>query len=340
MNDWYYAIGQDRYGPVAESEVKALIAAGTLRSDSLVWRAGMAEWTPLGGVDVFASDLHAWGGGTATPPAGEPLQAPVADSQLPPSASAPDTSSFNPYAPPTTDAPLAAPSGEPLEIVDPRPRLDIEYCLARAWRLTLRHFGLIVGVVLLSWVISGIFSVLCDLAFGVSSWTETGQPGPGWQGRLAISQLLQQLLGIYLGLGIVRLGLNIAGGEKASVGDLFSQGSVFWRGVGATFLYYLLVVVGLIALIVPGIYLAIRFGYFQVALVDRNLGVFESFEYSSRLTKGNKWRLFLLGLLVVLIMFAGLLALVIGLLWAMPTAWLAYWLVAYRFLHRGTKDPD
>ena len=44
--EWYYARGNRQSGPVASLELKRLAAAGELRPDDLVWREGMAEWTP------------------------------------------------------------------------------------------------------------------------------------------------------------------------------------------------------------------------------------------------------------------------------------------------------
>ena len=57
--------------------------------------------------------------------------------------------------------------------------------------------------------------------------------------------------------------------------------------------------------------------------------------------------LFLLVLLAVVIMFAGCLALVVGMIFAFPVVWLS-WIVAYRWMqyghraaldHHGTKTP-
>jgi hypothetical protein len=44
---WYYAQGDQRQGPVSDSELDALVAAGTINENTLVWKEGMANWTPL-----------------------------------------------------------------------------------------------------------------------------------------------------------------------------------------------------------------------------------------------------------------------------------------------------
>jgi len=44
---WYYAQGDQRQGPVSDSELDALLAAGTINENTLVWKEGMANWMPL-----------------------------------------------------------------------------------------------------------------------------------------------------------------------------------------------------------------------------------------------------------------------------------------------------
>lgn len=43
---WYYAVGDQRQGPIEEAEFQQLVAAGTIKGDTLVWRQGMANWQP------------------------------------------------------------------------------------------------------------------------------------------------------------------------------------------------------------------------------------------------------------------------------------------------------
>lgn len=58
--NWYYDLGGQRQGPVDEAELDRLIAADTVKPDTLVWREGMAGWAPL-------KDARPAGGGAAVP---------------------------------------------------------------------------------------------------------------------------------------------------------------------------------------------------------------------------------------------------------------------------------
>ena len=42
--NWYYAVDQQRLGPVSEQELARLAAAGSIGADTLVWREGLSNW--------------------------------------------------------------------------------------------------------------------------------------------------------------------------------------------------------------------------------------------------------------------------------------------------------
>ena len=43
---WYYAENNERRGPIEDDAFQALVAAGTIQPDTLVWREGLASWVP------------------------------------------------------------------------------------------------------------------------------------------------------------------------------------------------------------------------------------------------------------------------------------------------------
>lgn len=44
---WYYAENNAQAGPVSDEQLRGLVAAGRLDGTTLVWKAGMDNWTPL-----------------------------------------------------------------------------------------------------------------------------------------------------------------------------------------------------------------------------------------------------------------------------------------------------
>lgn len=45
--NWYYALGDQRQGPVSDAELDALISSGKITENTLVWKEGMVNWQPL-----------------------------------------------------------------------------------------------------------------------------------------------------------------------------------------------------------------------------------------------------------------------------------------------------
>jgi hypothetical protein len=274
---------------------------------------------------------------------------------------APVSDPNNPYAAPETtwtgDISRPVPAGEALlEIVPGSEPIDVGACLKRGFDLTTRHFGMIllVGLVYMAVTIaaSAVLSLI-DNALGWGYGETTVMPGPGatsWEYRQngsPLNMIASQVLSAFLSLGATRIGLNIVSGKEFNLGMLFGGGKKLLPAFLATVLFGIVFALGLLLLIVPGVYLAMRYGLFMAAMVDRDLGVIDSFKYSSTITTNNRMNLFLLALLGLLVLLAGCLALCVGLFFAMPVMWLG-WIVAYRWMqyghraaldHPGTQTP-
>jgi uncharacterized RDD family membrane protein YckC len=63
--DWYYAMGQTRFGPVPEQDLRDLVASGRLGPDTLVWCAGFEAWQALAAVPGLAELLPSGPGSPA-----------------------------------------------------------------------------------------------------------------------------------------------------------------------------------------------------------------------------------------------------------------------------------
>lgn len=335
MSEWYYAKNGKQLGPVDFNELVALASSGALDPvKDLVWNSTMKDWIPAGQVpDIFASPAT---------PAG-----PAADPNNPYAAPA---STWNPVAQIT--------SGQTLEEIIPGSEpIDVMACVKRGFYLTVRNFGniLLVGLVyfavlfgigLIIGLIEPVMSHGHSSATYVYSGVSTNFSGYQ-QNSSPLARFINQLVSVFLSLGVTRIGLNLVSGKEISVGMLFGGARKFLPALAATFLYFLIVFIGTIFLIAPGIYLAMRYGQYLTAMVDRDLGIMDSFNYSSSITTNNRMNLFLLALMGIVVSLAGCLALCVGLFFAIPVMWLG-WLVAYRWMqyghraaldHSGTTTP-
>jgi uncharacterized membrane protein len=111
----------------------------------------------------------------------------------------------------------------------------------------------------------------------------------------------------------------------------------FWKFVGASILVGLLIIVGFILLIFPGIILALMCMFTIFIVIDRGLGPIDAMKESNSITRGHKWPLLGFVCILALINIAGAIALLVGLLVTVPVTSLAF-THAYRVLqaHAGT----
>jgi uncharacterized membrane protein len=105
----------------------------------------------------------------------------------------------------------------------------------------------------------------------------------------------------------------------------------FWSFLIANLAVGIVIAVGFVLLIVPGIIAMLMFMFSSFVVIDREKGPIESMAVSKLITKGHRWPLLGFILLLTLINIAGLLALVVGLLVTVPVSTLAF-VHAYRVL--------
>lgn len=318
MTEWYYARNGQQSGPVGFEQLVELARSGGLDpAKDLVWNSSMKDWTPAGQVEgLFSAPSNA-----VITPATDPS---------------------NPYAAPQSawEQPSSSPNSALKEIIPGSEPIDAMACVKRGFDLTKRQFGniLLVGVVYFAMVFG--LSLVVGMIQGVLGVASShggeglGQPGRGALVISALSQIVSQVFSMFIGLGLTRVALNFVSGKEVAVGQLFGEGHKLLRAIGASILFFLMVFIGLLLLVVPGIYLALRYGQYMVAIVDRDLGVMDSLSYSSSITTNNRMNLFVLGLLSILIVVAGMLACGVGMIFAGPVAWLSA-IVAYRWMQYG-----
>lgn len=316
MIQWYYAKGGQQQGPMPAEELIVLLRSGGLDpAKDLVWNPSMADWLPASQVPELAGValIHAIG--------------------------------KQPFAYPTA-------SGDFTEISPGSEPLIPTACAKRAFDLTVRHIGPILLITIfyvaisfgLSMVIMALDEAMgwapLDLIFMENAGGTTDMTGT-YQSQVSNNMSLQgniisTVVNVFFMLGLTRIGLNVVSGKPFGVGMMFSGGKWLLKGIAAYLLFLIMVMLGFLLLIVPGVIVLLRFGMYQNALVDRNMGVIKSLQYSWKLTKGNSVSLFVIGLFSILIVLAGCIAMLVGMLFAFPMIWLM-WIVAYRWMQYGGR---
>jgi hypothetical protein len=152
-------------------------------------------------------------------------------------------------------------------------------------------------------------------------------------------QIIGNLVGLLITLGWLRVALGITNGVKPELADVFKA-----EGYGvfllASILFYIGVVIGLILLIIPGIIFIATFGFYGFVIAERGEGVavLESLQRSAELTRGHRWTLFGMAIVLFLVNIVGLIACFVGVVFTLGIT-LITWAYLYRALNGQTVTP-
>jgi len=134
----------------------------------------------------------------------------------------------------------------------------------------------------------------------------------------ALFGLVGFVVSLFVTMAQIRIGLKFCSGEKADIPDLVSDYRRFFDFLIGSILFGLIVLGGLILLIIPGIYWAVRYHFYGYLILDQGMSPVDAIKRSGQLTKGVWWHLFGFWWAIFGIAFLGLIACCVGLLFAIP----------------------
>ena len=169
------------------------------------------------------------------------------------------------------------------------------------------------GFILFTVVLVLINSALSQLPSPLGMRTPEGSDGSGLN-------LVASTLNTVLAPGYYCVAFQIARNRPKGFSDFFNGFKKFLPLLLTSLVSGLLITIGLLFLIIPGIYLAVGYMFAQPFVIDKNLSAWSAMEASRKLIT-KKWFAFLgLGILLFLLVLAGFLALGIGALVTVPLA--------------------
>lgn len=174
------------------------------------------------------------------------------------------------------------------------PDLDVSSLFSRSWQTFKEHFWPTVAVFVIYALLTSAGSIIQD------------DPGLG--------DLVMYLIAGPITAGTYMYALRRVRGEEADLGDMFDGFKVFGKALGVFVLYSVMVVVGLVFLIVPGIYVAIAFYPCMYLVLDDDLDVIETLRKAWRMTEDYRGKLFVVLLAVIGVNILGLIALGVGII--------------------------
>ncbi len=186
-------------------------------------------------------------------------------------------------------------------------RFSIGEALGYGWQKLKENVGPLVSAALAILAINIIFALI----------------GRGEGALVGLLGLIGWFVSVLISMGLIRIALKIVDGKPVEVADLFQRVDLALPYIVASFLVGIMVAIGFVFLIIPGIYLAITFGFYGYNIVDKEHGIMESIEQSAAITRTQKWDLFGFGVALFFFNLLGALLLGIGLLITVPVSMLA-----------------
>jgi hypothetical protein len=186
------------------------------------------------------------------------------------------------------------------------PNWDIGEVFNEAWQLTKGFKGTLIGAVFIYIAITMVVSVPFEFIGSDSVLLKL------------VSQIVIGLITYPLGVGLTMLGIKRSVGMPTRAAMVFD----YYPKTIPIFLLYLLMMIlialGLVLLILPGIYLMMAYFMAIPLLVDKNMGIWEALETSRKTITQCWFRFFGLFLILMVIVSISMIPLGIGLIWAAP----------------------
>jgi hypothetical protein len=313
---WFYAINGNRLGPASPEQFAALVAAGTITEETLVWREGFGEWEPWGKVA-----------------AANPLPEPSADAPLPPPMVVEDDEATGDHVEDETTSWSMDEYSANLE--EQGFSTSIGGCLSRAWDNYKSFFGVALGAVVVAYLVLMVAGMIPVL--GVLSGI---------------------IVGPHINAGVAWIFLKRARGESVELGNVFDGfkrcyvklllvGLVQMAAAIAVALVFVIPMmlmgmplgadgidpaappeippdmiagIGFLAILMAAVFvfLSVRFLLAQLIALDRPEGAVDAYRLSWRITRGRFWTIFALMVVLMILGMAGVLALLVGLIFVLP----------------------
>jgi len=177
------------------------------------------------------------------------------------------------------------------------PEIGVGAVYGHGWRQLRKHFGILLGVTIVMFLLGALPGV-------------TQETGTKSYGLLAAAYQV-------LFIGPVTYGgyyvfLTAARDEAPSFADLFAGFRNYGNVVLASFVVSLIIGIGVLFLVVPGIIFACKLVFVPYLVMDRKLRAFDAMNESWRITDGYAWTVFFAIVAAIPIVIAGVILLGVG----------------------------
>jgi len=176
------------------------------------------------------------------------------------------------------------------------PEIGVSSSYGHGWRQLWKYF--------LELFLIGLIGFVIGLPSGMGSWVLGFAGFFGWIYSVFVVWPVEY--------GVSYAYLKAARGDKLEIKNMFDVFNNYWNAVLAALLVAIIVFIGFILLIVPGIIFACKLVFTPYLIVDRKMEVMDAIKSSWNMTNGHAWKVFLIYLLAIPIFIAGIICFGVG----------------------------
>lgn len=203
----------------------------------------------------------------------------------------------------------------------------VSACFEEAFSLMRKHFWMLILIIFVGGAIDTPMWFL-----------QQGQvTEEGYQFSFHFLELIQVVyyfaIASVFSYGIVYVFLKAVRKKDIVFEEILSGFKTYSRAVLSRLLLFLIVGLGTVLLIVPGVFLACRLSFVPYLIMDKKHGVVESIKISFYMTKGYFWTVFGMGILSFIIILLGIVLLGFGIL--ISLVWIN---AAFAVLYNACED--
>jgi hypothetical protein len=190
-------------------------------------------------------------------------------------------------------------------------KLNLTEIVKTAWEVFKLQVWLLVGILIAMSIISFLIQLI---SISVQGSTVAS---------LAVS-IISLIISSLFTMGYLKNHFQALDGDEPQFSAYGQQAGKLVTYIASSIIYGIVVTIGLCLLIIPGIYIALRLQFYTAYIVEEDAGILDSLQRSWELTQNHVLSLFLLALIMMLFIFAGIILLGIGILVAIPLCYIMF----------------
>ena len=210
--------------------------------------------------------------------------------------------------------------------------------LSEAWERVNGAKLKIIAAMFIYVVIASIATAVVTFFLDPQPYYDAGETFRGLMTDLVVGWLVSPIT-VPLSLGLLLLGYSRANDEELRIESIFDYYILVWPLVFASIFIALLTYIGLMLLILPGIYLSIAYSFTLPLMADKGLGIWGAMEVSRQAVSKHWFTVFGVNVSLILLVVLSAIPLGIGLIWTVPLVMIAQGVMYRKIFGWKIHDP-